>query len=120
MKGNKIQNYTVWILQIILGLLFMAAGVGKFLGASFWEKRFSDWGYPDHLYLFVGGLEVLAAVLLFIPRWSLYAASTLVVVMIGAVATHIFSQEFADILRPGLYLLFLSALVYLKRTQTSV
>ena len=93
MKGGKIKVYASWSLQIILGLLFLAAGVGKFLAEEIWIEKFKNWGYPKQFYLLIGIIEVLAAILLLIPKASKYAAIILVVVMFGAMMTHIFHQE---------------------------
>ena len=114
MKNKKVQKYISWALQIILGLLFLAAGAGKFLAAEVWIEKFSNWGYPDNFYLFIGVVEVLAAILLFIPKFTKQAAMFLLVVMLGAVLTHIFNQEAAELIRPIIFMLLLSTLIYLK------
>ncbi|MGH1366684.1 MAG: DoxX family protein [Calditrichia bacterium] len=117
MTANKISFYGSWLLQIILGLLFLAAGAGKFLAAEVWIAKFSSWGFPQHFYLLIGLVELAAAVLLFIPRLFNYAIITLTAIMLGAVLTHLVHQEFAEIIRPIVFLLFLSFLFFLKKKQ---
>ena len=116
MKNKKIVTYSTWILKIILGLLFLAAGAGKFLADHIWIEKFSDWGFPDKFYIFIGLIEILAAILLFIPKLSKYAAIVLIIIMIGAVGTHIIHNQIAEIIRPVIFLILLSIhLVLYKR-----
>jgi uncharacterized membrane protein YphA (DoxX/SURF4 family) len=70
-----------------------------FLGfmTKFWwfgpeyAERFVDWGYPSWFRFVVGGIEGVCAVLLVIPgqRFRFIGAAVLVLVMVGAVTTHI-------------------------------
>ncbi|MCB9087885.1 MAG: DoxX family protein [Calditrichae bacterium] len=118
MKNKKNLVYATFALQIIVGLLFLVAGAGKFLAAEFWIAKFSQWRYPNNFYLLIGIIEIISAILLFIPRFSKYAAGILMIVMIGAAITHILHQEVAALFRPGIFLILLSALLFLKsRTQ---
>ena len=115
MKGKNFRLYASLLLQIILGFLFLAAGAGKFLAREMWIQKFSNWGYPDHFYLLIGVVEIVAALLLFIPKFAKYAALTLVIIMLGALFTHIFNQELGELFRPGIFLVLLSTLIFLKR-----
>ena len=115
MKNNKVWKYTLIIVQTIVGILFLLAGAAKFLAAEMWIKKFSQWHYPDNFYLLVGFVEIVAAILLFVPKLSRYAITTLIVIMIGAVLTHVYHQEATEIFRPGIYLVLLSAIIFLKR-----
>ena len=117
MRNKKMRTFGTWTLQVILGLLFLAAGAGKFLAAEVWVEKFSKWGYPENFYLLIGITELLAAILLFIPKLTKYAAMFLVIIMIGAAITHMIHQEAAEILRPGIFLVLLSALIFLKREK---
>ena len=114
MKGNKIQVVASWSLQLILGLLFLAAGAGKFLAAEVWIEKFNNWGYPEPFHLFIGAVELLAAILLLVPRTTRYAAFVLLGVMIGAMMTHIFHQEAAELIRPVIFAVLLGALLFLR------
>jgi putative oxidoreductase len=82
----------LWLCQVALALMFLFAGGNKFRGTA-WPRMFARWGYPDHFYIVVGIIEVVAAILLFVPRLSAFAALTLIVIMIGAGFTHALHGE---------------------------
>ena len=69
----------------VLGMLL--GGSAKFTAAAWWSARFTEWGYPDGFSYVIGGIEMLAAVLLLVPAWAAYAASVLIVVMVSALIT---------------------------------
>ncbi len=117
MKSKKLHGYITWALQIILGLLFLAAGAGKFLAAETWIQKFTTWGFFNNFYLLIGVVELLGAILLFLPKLSKYAAMLLVVVMTGAVITHIVHQEAVELFRPVIFMALLSALIFLKKND---
>jgi uncharacterized membrane protein YphA (DoxX/SURF4 family) len=75
----------LWILTIFGTLTMGLAGLSKFTNPSRWH--FVAWGYPAWFSSFIGGLEMLAAALLLVPRVAPYAACMLAVVMLGALYT---------------------------------
>jgi putative oxidoreductase len=89
----KLTLIVVWVLRLLLATLFAIQGVVKLSGSPVWVSRFSEWGYPDHFYLAVGVAELLGAIGLLIPRLANFGALVLVVIMIGATATHIVHRE---------------------------
>jgi putative oxidoreductase len=90
---NRLKWIVVWILRLLLAILFAIQGIIKLNGSPGWISKFSGWGYPDHFYLAVGVAELLGAVGLLIPRLANSGALLLVVVMIGATATHVVHRE---------------------------
>ena len=83
----------IWTALALLGALFTMQGIFKLAPGSPWPPMFERWGYPDGFYLVVGCLELLGGILLFIPRFSSYAALLLGAVMIGACGTHLMQGE---------------------------
>jgi uncharacterized membrane protein YphA (DoxX/SURF4 family) len=85
----KVRAGTVvlWILTIFGALTMGLAGFAKFGNPSQWQGRFVAWGYPAWFASVTGGLEMLAAALLLVPRVAPYAACTLVAIMLGALYT---------------------------------
>lgn len=108
------KTIVLWILQILLAGLFLLSALPKLTGNPGIVGRFRDWGYPDHFYLLVGGVELLGAVALLIPRVVAYGAAALVVIMIGASATHLLHAEYSRVVFTG-SLLVLLVLVGLGR-----
>ena len=87
-KGQKIRNIGAWILQVLLGLQMLMAGQAKFTRSDSWASQFEGWGYPDNFFYLIGGLEVIFALAIFIPKLTSYASLVLTIIMIGAVLTH--------------------------------
>ncbi len=90
------------ILTILLVVLFVLTGFSKVSGPSArgWRQRFRNWGYPVELVLVVGTVEILAGAGLMVPKLRRGAVAILLVVMLGAIATHMFSGEYVRVIPP--------------------
>jgi uncharacterized membrane protein YphA (DoxX/SURF4 family) len=123
LKENKIMDIALWIVQSLLALAFLAAGVMKTfspldkLGAQMpWVKR-----WPAGMVRFIGIAELLAGIGLILPAathilpWLTIAAAVgLVLVMILAAIEHTRHREFSGI-GANVVLLLLAAFVVLGR-----
>jgi uncharacterized membrane protein YphA (DoxX/SURF4 family) len=78
-----------WLPAVLLVLIFVPQGLSKFNDTSGWARAFRFWGYPDWFRLTIGVLEVLAAVLLISGRAAAFGAITIILIMLGAMATHL-------------------------------
>ncbi|MCE7991854.1 MAG: DoxX family protein [Roseivirga sp.] len=92
-KKAKIKNIGAWILQVLLGLEFILAGQAKFTSGDIWSASFEKWGYPDGFHQVIGVLELLGAVLLFVPKLASHAAGALAIIMLAAGITHFANGE---------------------------
>ena len=119
MNQSRVKNVIAWIAQILLAVFYVLAASGKVMSRPQWIELFRKWGFPDRFYLIVGALELLGAVGLLIPRLTRYAAFALIVLMIGAAATHLINGEGLQVLRPLIFILFLALIVYLRRPSSS-
>lgn len=65
-----------------------------FFGPAY-SIKFAEWGYPSDFRFVVGALEFICAVMLVIPRrrFRFLGAATLVMVLTGAVTTHIVNHD---------------------------
>jgi putative oxidoreductase len=90
---RRLGRVVLWLLQIALAVMFVAAGVAKFAAGTAWPRMFARWGYPDGFYLVVGVAEVLAGAALLVPRAAPVSAAALIVIMIGAGWTHLTHGE---------------------------
>ena len=79
----------LWLPAILLILLFARQGWAKFDNTSGWATAFRHWGYPDWFRVMIGILELAAVVLLALGRTAAYGAILIIVVMLGAWATHL-------------------------------
>jgi len=85
-------NIVLWIVQVLVGLLFMMSGVMKFVMPYSEMIKDSPYAFPHAFLLFIGACEFLGGVGLIVPwltgikPWlTPLAASLLVIIMIGAV-----------------------------------
>jgi uncharacterized membrane protein YphA (DoxX/SURF4 family) len=86
LKG-RLGTVILWILTIFGAPTMGFAGFSKLGHPAQWQGRFVAWGYPAWFSTVIGGVEMLSAVLLLVPRAAPYAASALGAVMLGALYT---------------------------------
>jgi putative oxidoreductase len=118
---DRVFNLTLWVLQGLLALLFLYSGASKFdPHGMFWIELFAKIGMGQWFRYFTGGLEVICAVLLLIPRSSAIAAGLLACTMAGAILTHLFvlRDGYAAIF-PALPLLILIVVAGRRRSALS-
>lgn len=106
----------LWILQILLCFLFLLIGTDKFRGPN-WPKRFHAWGYPDNFHLAVGAAEAASAAAPVVPMLSGYGAGSLMVIMTGALATHLTHGEMRQATSPAAFLVLLSVVFLARRPK---
>ncbi len=79
----------IWVFKIALAAAFIFFGLQKFTNSPQWINLFAVVGLGQWFRYFTGGLEVVCAVFLLIPRFSSFAAVLLVCTMIGAIFTNL-------------------------------
>jgi putative oxidoreductase len=111
-KMLKLPRPAIWVCVILLTAAFVPLGISKVSGPSAvrWGQRFLDWGYPAGTQYVVGTLEVLGGIAVLVPRWRRVAAAGLIVILFGAVCTHVVYAEFPRVV-PPLVLALLALLV---------
>jgi uncharacterized membrane protein len=119
-------NIFLWILQGLLGVLFLFAGVTKFLMP--YEEMMKDAPVvmPKWFILFIGACEILGGLGLFLP-WLLkikpgltpLAAGLLVIIMIGAVVTSAMASP-AMAIFPFVVGLLLAFVAYKRRGELEI
>jgi putative oxidoreductase len=77
-----------WALRVFLALVFVAAGVDKFVG-TMWVRVFNDIGFGQWFRYFTGIVEVVGGCLLLVPRATVIAVPVLVCTMAGALLVHL-------------------------------
>ena len=85
---DKAKTIGLWGIQGLMALAMVGPGVQKFTGPV-WQRMFRVWGYPDHFYLVIGAIEVIAGLGLLWPRIATPSAIVLMIVMVGAAVTRI-------------------------------
>jgi uncharacterized membrane protein YphA (DoxX/SURF4 family) len=82
------RNIIAWVLQVLIGLAFIASGGNKLLHLNDTVAMFSSMGLPAVVTYLVAGGEVLGGIGLLIPRFVRPAALGLIIIMIGAAVMH--------------------------------
>jgi len=77
-----------WLLQSLLGAVFVLVGLGKFQMWDGWLSRFEMWGYAAWFLALIAALEAVGGGLVLIPRTASYGAALIGVIMLGAAYTH--------------------------------
>ena len=85
------------ILQVVLGLLFVAIGSMTVAGRKMFVEAFRGFGYPQWFRVVTGSLEVLGGVGLLIGLWlpwlAALASTGLALVMLGAVFSQVRTRQ---------------------------
>ena len=93
-EQSRAQNITVWVISALLIVLYAAlSGPGKVLGQAEMVENFTRYGHSDAFRMFIGACEVAGGIGLLIPMLATWAAAGLVIIMGGAVYTHIAHSE---------------------------
>jgi uncharacterized membrane protein YphA (DoxX/SURF4 family) len=87
---SKAATVTLWAAQLLVAALFLFAGMGKLAGAEMHVQLFAAIGIGQWFRYVTGSIEVLGAVLLFVPSLARFGALALTATMIGAIVTHLF------------------------------
>lgn len=112
-------NTALWIVQILLGLVFGMAGITKITQPKEKLKNMMAWveDFQPQIVKLIGTLELLAAIGLILPALTgilpiltPLAAAGLVLVMLGAVVTHLRRGE-PQVIVINLVLLALAAFI---------
>ena len=119
MNQSRVRSVISWVIQIFLAAFYVLAAFGKLISRPQVIEMFRHWGFPDKFYLVIGVLELLGAIGLLIPRTAGYAAAGLIVLMIGAAATHLLNGEGLQVLRPLIFIVFIAVVAFLRRPWAS-
>jgi putative oxidoreductase len=89
-QSSKALNITLWVLQILAAAVFVLAGFTKLAGAEIQIAAFEKIGLGQWFRYLTGGLEIVCAILLLIPKATAIGAAMLAATMAGAIITHLF------------------------------
>lgn len=80
----------LWLFAVFLVWVFIRQGVSKFDDTSGWARAFRIWHFPPWFRTLIGVLETIAALLLLWKRTAFAGAIIIMVVMLGAMGTHVY------------------------------
>jgi putative oxidoreductase len=88
--STHLKNRSIWVLQILLALAFLAASGSKLAGVAPMVKMFDDIGFGQWFRVVTGLTEVAAALLLLTTGLAGLGGLVVLCTMLGATATHLF------------------------------
>lgn len=103
---------------VVLALVFLVFGTGKFIDPATWNDKFTAWGIPIWFVPVSGALEIAGAIGLLIPVLRGLAGLGLALFMIGAVATHVVHAEIGMIFVAGTILVGSAVVGWLRMPET--
>lgn len=89
-RRQLVLDVVLWVFALFLVWVFFRQGVAKFSDTSGWARAFRAWHFPDWFRIMIGVLETSAAALLLSRRTAFAGAIIIVVVMLGAMGTHVY------------------------------
>lgn len=111
---SKGKNIASWVIQVLVAGLFIMMALPKLMSDPETVANFTRWGMPANIYLVIGSFEVLGAIGLLIPRTSPFAAVGLILIMVGALFTHLTHNEMLMALMPLMVMMLLAFVVYVR------
>ena len=115
LKAAKIVG--MWIPVILLALIFVPQGWSKFDDTSGWARAFRHWGYPNWFRIIIGVIELTGVGLMLAGRTAALGAAFIVVVMLGAMATHVIFDGGRNITSEVVPLVLASIVLVVRRSQ---
>ena len=113
---GRAATFALWALQIALAVAIGAAGAAKLAGAPEMVQLFDAIGIGQWFRYVTGALEVLGALLLFVPAFAGRGALLLAGVMGGAVVAHLFVLHTSPA-APLSLLAGLAIVIYARRAE---
>jgi uncharacterized membrane protein YphA (DoxX/SURF4 family) len=104
-------------MTLMLTFIFFTQGLAKFSAHSGWAAAFSHWGYPVWFRVTIGVLEVLAAILVLLPRSAPFGAAIIIVIMLGGMGTHLLKDKKPRVTSELLSLTFATVVLVARRKQ---
>ena len=112
---DKTSNIIQWVVSGLLAAVFLLAGASKLvLDPTAAAEQFQNFGLPGGMAIFIGLCEIAGAVGLLIPRLAGLAASGLVIIMLGALYSHVTHDPLAKALPPLVISLLCGYLAYAR------
>ena len=103
------------LLVVLVPFVFFGAGLAKAMGSAQHVDNFVRWGYPLSVMHWVGAAEMALAALLVVRRTRFLAAVGMMVLLTGALITHLVSTDVAMITGPALLLSMVGAVAWTTR-----
>jgi uncharacterized membrane protein YphA (DoxX/SURF4 family) len=88
-KAGAMKPAAIYRLQVLIGLMFVAAGAAKLAGADVMVRQFEAIGLGQWFRPVAGGMEILGGLSLLVPRVAVLGAILLASVILGSTGAMI-------------------------------
>ena len=105
------------VLTVLMTLAFLGSGIMKLTGADMVKATFEGWGYPILFAYFIGLCEVAGAIGLWLRRFSYAAKVCFIILMAGAVLTHLAFDTFQEAVPPIVLIILTAVTLWLHRRE---
>lgn len=114
-RRQQVLDIALWLFALFLAWVFLRQGIAKFSDSSGWARAFRVWHFPDWFRVLIGVMETSAALLLLTRRTAFAGAALIIVVMIGAMGTHVYWGRPAQVTSEILPLLLATLVAFGRR-----
>lgn len=105
------------VITALLSLAFLITGIMKLTGAEMVRQGFESWGYPIFFMYIIGLCEVAGAIGLWLRRFSYAAKVCIIILMVGAVLTHLVFDSFQEAMTPIVLIILTAVTLVLHRRE---
>ena len=105
------------VITVLLSLAFLATGIMKLTGAEMVKAGFEGWGYPIFFMYIIGICEVAGAIGMWLRRFSYAAKVCIILLMAGAVLTHLVFDTFQEAMAPIILIILTAVTLWLHRRE---
>lgn len=95
LKG--IIHHSLLIMVSIISLMLLYSSMLKLVGYQGMEESFLLWGYSKTFMILVGIVELALSIMIFAKKTRKIGLTGLIILMIGALFTHISNEEYNQI-----------------------
>lgn len=88
------------VLLVVLCAGMLGMGMVKLVGVPELVERFAEWGFSRWMVAAIGALELAISILLFIKPTRSKSLFAMVLLLLGAIATHLVHQDYYGAIGP--------------------
>ena len=113
---SKPVHLLLWVFQLVLAAIFLVLGAEKMAGAPPMVAVFSKVGLGQLLRYLTGGLEMMGAIGLLVPKLAGAGAAVLSLVLVGAIIADLTVMRDV-VVQPVILLLFTGIIAWMRRAE---
>lgn len=99
MKNVNWKNVGFYLVLAFLTFMIGSSGITKLMGMQEWVEAWELYGYQPWFMYFIGALQIVTVIMLWIPKLRFWGADIIAIVMLGAAYTNFNVGEYAGIIQ---------------------